>query len=140
MGPEIRMNTRAWDLAIDEDTGRLTLYTAYPDDPTASTLQNLQTMLNSENDLRGLMKLSLSGTSGIYSVMGNLDIDEDQINKFLSNNKRFSAVQSIKQDHLRQDGLKIQKDRGIRIMPFFEEKIGGTEGFYIAYLQFQGSN
>ena len=45
-----------------------------------------------------------------------------------------------KQDYLKQDGLEVQKDRGIRIMPFFEEKIGGTEGFYIAYLQFKESN
>ena len=62
-----------------------------------------------------------------------------QINKFLRNNKRFSAVHSIKQFELKQDGLEIQKDRGMRIMPFYEENIGGTEGFYIAYLQVKGS-
>ena len=77
----------------------------------------------------------------IYSVCSLLKEEgENQINKFLSNNKRFNAVHSLKQDHPKQDGLKINKDRGIRIMPFFEEKLGGTEGFYIAYLQVKGSN
>ena len=77
----------------------------------------------------------------IYSVCSLLKEEgENQINKFLRNNKRFRAVHSIEQDHLRQDGLEIQKERGIRIMPFFEEKIGGTEGFYIAYLQVKGSS
>ena len=77
----------------------------------------------------------------IYSVCSLLKEEgENQINKFLSNHKRFSTVHSIKQDQLKQDGLEIQKDSGIRIMPFFEEKIGGTEGFYIAYLQVKGSN
>ena len=65
---------------------------------------------------------------------------ENQINRFLTNNKRFISANLIKQDQLKQDGLEIQKDSGISIMPFFEEKIGGTEGFYIAYLQVKGSN
>ena len=77
----------------------------------------------------------------IYSVCSLLKEEgENQINRFLSNNKKFSAVPSIKQDKLKRDGLEFQKDIGIRIMPFFEEKIGGTEGFYIAYLQAKGSN
>tara|TARA_B100000963_G_C22330752_1_gene538541 strand:- start:262 stop:693 length:432 start_codon:yes stop_codon:yes gene_type:complete len=77
----------------------------------------------------------------IYSVCSLLrEEGENQIKKFLSNNKSFSAVNSIKQNHLKTDGLEILKDKGIRIMPFFEEKIGGTEGFYIAYLQGKGSN
>ena len=75
----------------------------------------------------------------IYSVCSLLKEEgENQIKKFLSNNKSFNAVQPKKQDLLEQDGLEIQKDRGIRIMPFFEEKMGGTEGFYIAYLQATG--
>ncbi len=77
----------------------------------------------------------------IYSVCSLLKEEgENQIKKFLSDNKRFSIVNPTKQDYLKQDGLEVQKDRGIRIMPFFEEKIGGTEGFYIAYLQFKESN
>tara|TARA_A100000164_G_scaffold325317_1_gene310315 strand:+ start:70 stop:1392 length:1323 start_codon:yes stop_codon:yes gene_type:complete len=77
----------------------------------------------------------------IYSVCSLLKEEgENQINKFLSNNKRFSAVHPTKLEQLDQDGLQIQNNRGIRIMPFFEEKIGGTEGFYLAYLQAKGSN
>ena len=77
----------------------------------------------------------------IYSVCSLLKEEgEIQIKKFLSNNKRFRAVEPIKNDYLKQNGLEIYKDRGIRIMPFFEEEIGGTEGFYVAYLQLQGSN
>ena len=77
----------------------------------------------------------------IYSVCSLLrEEGENQIKKFLSNNKRFTAVNSIKQENLKQYGLEFQKDRGIRIMPFFEEKIGGTEGFYFAYLQGKESN
>ena len=77
----------------------------------------------------------------IYSVCSLLKEEgENQINKFLSNNKRFSAVHSTKLKQLEQDGLQIQNNRGIRIMPFFEEKIGGTEGFYLAYLQVKESN
>ena len=77
----------------------------------------------------------------IYSVCSLLKEEgENQINRFLSNNKKFSAVCSIKQNQLKQGGLESQKDTGIRIMPFFEEKIGGTEGFYLAYLQVKGSN
>ena len=76
----------------------------------------------------------------IYSVCSLLKEEgENQINKFLTNNKKFISVHLIKQDQLKQDGLEIQKDRGIRIMPFYEENIGGTEGFYIAYLQVKGS-
>ncbi|MDC3169458.1 RsmB/NOP family class I SAM-dependent RNA methyltransferase [Paracoccaceae bacterium] len=76
----------------------------------------------------------------IYSVCSLLKEEgENQINKFLTNNKRFISANLIKQDQLKQDGLEIQKDRGIRIMPFYEENIGGTEGFYIAYLQVKGS-
>jgi len=77
----------------------------------------------------------------IYSVCSLLKEEgENQINKFLSENKRFSAVHPTKLELLEQDGLQIQNNRGIRIMPFFEEKIGGTEGFYLACLQVKGSN
>ena len=76
----------------------------------------------------------------IYSVCSLLKEEgENQINKFLRNNNRFIAVHSLKQDQLKQDGLEIHKDRGIRIMPFYKENIGGTEGFYIAYLKVKGS-
>ena len=51
----------------------------------------------------------------------------------------FCAVHSEKRYQLKQDGLEIQKDRGMRIMPFYKENIGGTEGFYVAYLQLKGS-
>ena len=51
----------------------------------------------------------------------------------------FSAVHSVEKYQLKKDGLEIQKDRGMRIMPFYEENIGGTEGFYFAYLQVKGS-
>ena len=57
----------------------------------------------------------------------------------LRNNKMFSAVHSVEKYQLKKDGLEIQKDRGMRIMPFYEENIGGTEGFYVAYLQVKGS-
>ena len=76
----------------------------------------------------------------IYSVCSLLKEEgENQIEKFLSNNKKFRAVHSVKKYELKQDGLEIQKDRGMRIMPFYEENIGGTEGFYVAYLQAKGS-
>ena len=65
---------------------------------------------------------------------------ENQITKFLKNNSSFSALDPKSGDNLQAEGIEIQKDRGVRIMPFFEEKIGGTEGFYIAYLQAKGKN
>ena len=76
----------------------------------------------------------------IYSTCSLLKEEgEDQINKFLINNRRFRAVHPDNKDHLNQEGFQMQKNSGIRIMPFFEEKnLGGTEGFYIAYLQATG--
>ena len=72
----------------------------------------------------------------IYSVCSLLKEEgENQIEKFLRKNKMFSAVHSVKNYKSKQDGLEIHKDRGMRIMPFYEENIGGTEGFYVAYLQ-----
>ena len=44
------------------------------------------------------------------------------------------------QSYIDQEGCEIQKESGVRIMPFFEENIGGTEGFYIAYLQLKGKS
>ena len=77
----------------------------------------------------------------IYSVCSLLKEEgENQITKFLKNNNRFSALDPKNGDNLKAEGIEIQKDRGVRIMPFFEEKIGGTEGFYIAYLQAKGKN
>ena len=55
---------------------------------------------------------------------------------FIITNQKFGELQ----EKLYKDGFKIGKDRGIRIMPFFEERIGGTEGFYFAYLQLKGKN
>ena len=76
----------------------------------------------------------------IYSVCSLLKEEgENQIEKFLRNNRMFSAVHSVEKYQLKKDGLEIQKDRGMRIMPFYEENIGGTEGFYFAYLQVKGS-
>ena len=44
------------------------------------------------------------------------------------------------QGHSDQEGFDIQIESGVRIMPFLEENIGGTEGFYIAYLQLKGKS
>ena len=77
----------------------------------------------------------------IYSVCSLLKEEgENQVAKFLKNNKRFRAVAPKNGGNLKEDGVEFQKDNGIRIMPFFKEKIGGTEGFYIAYLQAKGKN
>ena len=77
----------------------------------------------------------------IYSVCSLLKEEgENQITKFLDNNNRFSALDPKSGDNLKAEGIEIQKDRGVRIMPFFEKKMGGTEGFYIAYLHAKGKN
>ena len=77
----------------------------------------------------------------IYSVCSLLKEEgEEQIKIFLKNNKRYSVVHPRTQSHIDQEGCEIQKEGGIRIMPFFEENIGGTEGFYIAYLQLKGKS
>ena len=77
----------------------------------------------------------------IYSVCSLLKEEgENQITKFLKNNNCFRAVGPKNGGNLKEEGFEVQKDIGIRIMPFFEEKIGGTEGFYIAYLQAKGKN
>ncbi|MFL2800941.1 MAG: hypothetical protein ACJZ8K_05810, partial [Paracoccaceae bacterium] len=77
----------------------------------------------------------------IYSVCSLLKEEgENQITKFLRNNRSFRAIYPKNKYNLKKEGFEIQKDRGIRIMPFFEEKIGGTEGFYISYLQAKGNN
>ena len=50
----------------------------------------------------------------IYSVCSLLKEEgENQINKFLSNNKSFNPVHPKYQDELEHAGLEIQKDRGI---------------------------
>ena len=77
----------------------------------------------------------------IYSVCSLLKEEgEDQISRFLRKNKKFCTVHPKKQRYLDQEGYEVHKDSGIRIMPFFEEGIGGTEGFYIAYLQLKGKS
>ena len=71
----------------------------------------------------------------IYSVCSLLKQEgEDQISRFLKKNKEFRLVYPKKQGYLDQEGFEINKKSGIRIMPFFEEVSGGTEGFFIAYL------
>ena len=76
-----------------------------------------------------------------YSVCSLLKEEgENQITKFLKNNKIFRAVGPKNGGNLKEEGVEIKKDKGMRIMPFFEKKIGGTEGFYIAYLQVKGIN
>ncbi len=77
----------------------------------------------------------------IYSVCSLLKEEgEDQISRFLKKNKEFSLVYPKKQGYLDQEGYKTNKESGIRIMPFFEEGIGGTEGFFIAYLHLKGKS
>ena len=77
----------------------------------------------------------------IYSVCSLLKEEgEEQIKIFLKNNKRYSVVNPRTQGHIDQEGFDIQIESGVRIMPFLEENIGGTEGFYIAYLQLKGKS
>ena len=67
----------------------------------------------------------------IYSVCSLLKEEgEEQIKIFLKNNKRYSVVHPRTQSHIDREGCEIQKESGVRIMPFFEENIGGTEGLY----------
>ena len=71
----------------------------------------------------------------IYSVCSLLKEEgEDQISRFLKKNKEFRLIYPKKQGFLNQEGYETNKESGIRIMPFFEEGLGGTEGFFIAYL------
>ena len=77
----------------------------------------------------------------IYSVCSLLKEEgEEQIKIFLKNNKRYGVVHPRTQSYIDQEGCEIQKESGIRIMPFFKENIGGTEGFYIAYLRLKGKS
>ena len=47
---------------------------------------------------------------------------------------------SQKKGFLDQEGYETNKEGGTRIMPFFEEGLGGTEGFFIAYLHLKGKS
>ena len=77
----------------------------------------------------------------IYSVCSLLKQEgEDQISRFLKKNKEFCLIYPKKHGYLDQEGYKINKESGIRIMPFFEEGLGGTEGFFIAYLHRKGKS
>ena len=77
----------------------------------------------------------------IYSVCSLLKEEgEDQIRRFLNKNKEFSLIYPKKQGYLDQEGYETNKESGIRIMPFFEEGLGGTEGFFIAYLHLKGKS
>ncbi len=77
----------------------------------------------------------------IYSVCSLLKEEgEDQISKFLKKNKEFRLVYPKKKGYLDQEGYETNKKSGIRIMPFFEENLGGTEGFFIAYLHLKGKS
>ena len=77
----------------------------------------------------------------IYSVCSLLKEEgEDQISRFLKKNKEFCLVYPKKKGYLDQEGYETNKESGIRIMPFFEEGLGGTEGFFIAYLHRKGKS
>ena len=77
----------------------------------------------------------------IYSVCSLLKEEgEDQIRRFLKKNKEFCLVYPKKKGFLDQEGYETNKESGIRIMPFFEEGLGGTEGFFIAYLHLKGKS
>ena len=77
----------------------------------------------------------------IYSVCSLLKQEgEDQISRFLKKNKEFCLIHPKKKGYLDQEGYEINKESGIRIMPFFEEGLGGTEGFFIAYLHLKGKS
>ncbi len=77
----------------------------------------------------------------IYSVCSLLKEEgEDQISRFLKKNRDFCLVYPKKKGFLDQEGYETNKERGIRIMPFFEEGLGGTEGFFIAYLHRKGKS
>ena len=77
----------------------------------------------------------------IYSVCSLLKEEgEDQIKKFLRKNEKFCLVNPTNLNRSEQNGCEIYKNNGIRIMPFFNENIGGTEGFFIAYLQLKGKS
>ena len=77
----------------------------------------------------------------IYSVCSLLKQEgEDQISRFLKKNKEFCLIHPQKKGYLDQEGYETNKESGIRIMPFFEEGLGGTEGFFIAYLHLKGKS
>ena len=77
----------------------------------------------------------------IYSVCSLLKQEgEDQISRFLKQNKEFCLIHPQKKGYLDQEGYETNKESGIRIMPFFEEGLGGTEGFFIAYLHLKGKS
>ena len=77
----------------------------------------------------------------IYSVCSLLKQEgEDQISRFLKKNKEFCLIHPQKKGYVCQEGYETNKESGIRIMPFFEEGLGGTEGFFIAYLHLKGKS
>jgi len=77
----------------------------------------------------------------IYSVCSLLKQEgEDQISRFLKKYKDFRLIHPQKKSYLDQEGYETNKESGIRIMPFFEEGLGGTEGFFIAYLHLKGKS
>lgn len=101
------------------------------------------------NDLLEIQKKMLQRCSNwisdkgyiIYSVCSLLKEEgEFQIDNFLKKNKNFKKVFPKRNERYDQPGFKIDKTGGTRIMPFFESNSGGTEGFYIAYLQINGKN
>ena len=62
------------------------------------------------------------------------------IEQFINQNKDFCIVHPTKQRYSDQEGYEIHRESGIRIMPFLEESLGGTEGFFIAYLHLKGKS
>jgi 16S rRNA (cytosine967-C5)-methyltransferase len=113
-----------------------------PDLQFLNPLDKLEELLDTQKKMLDLCSGWLKDNGFIiYSVCSlQKEEGENQINLFLAKHDKFRAVKPKGGPHLYKDGFEIGKDRGIRIMPFFEERIGGTEGFYFAYLQLKGKN
>ena len=78
---------------------------------------------------------------GIDNMNSYYDLSlKDSRLQLLKKNKEFSLVYPKKRGFLDQEGYETNKESGIRIMPFFEEGLGGTEGFFIAYLHLKGKS
>jgi 16S rRNA (cytosine967-C5)-methyltransferase len=113
-----------------------------PDLQLLNPLENLKSLFETQQNMlqRCSGWLSENGCI-IYSVCSLLKEEgENQIDHFLKNNKKFKRVFPKTSHYTDQAGFKIYSNCGIRIMPFFENKIGGSEGFFISYLQLKGNN
>ena len=85
-----------------------------------------------------LVKNCVIGQDTVCSLLK--EEGEDQISSFLKKNKEFCLIHPKKKGYLDQEGYETHEKNGIRIMPFFEESLGGTEGFFIAYLHLKGKS